>query len=104
MNSLRPLKGFFLLASILGFLLINVPFLYYSLIETAVYDAAMTNAVALVFIAEAFLLLVLFAFLIAKLGWKRPGWILFVVFSILGSMAFSVPFMLYLHTRKEDVE
>lgn len=104
MTSLQPLKGFFLVASILGFLLINVPFLYYSFIETAVYDAAMTNAVTLLFVAEAFLLLALFAFLIAKLGWQRPGWILFVVFSILGSMAFSVPFMLYLHARKAGSE
>ena len=104
MTSLRPLKGFFLIASILGFLLINVPFLYYFFMEKAIYDAAISNAVALVFIAEAFLLLAFFAFLIAKLGWNRPGWILFIVFSILGGLAFSVPFMLYLHTRKEGVE
>ena len=101
-SSLRPLKGFFLVASILGFFLINVPFLYYALIETAVYDAAMTNGVALVFIAEAFLLLAFFAFLIAKVGWKKPGWIWFIVLSLVGSMAFSVPLMLYLHLRKES--
>ena len=104
MTSLRPLKGFFLVASIVGFVLINLPFLYYAFIETAVYDAAMANPLALVFMVEAFLLLALFAFLIAKLGWKRPGWGLFIVLSILGSMAFSVPFMLYLHIRKEGVE
>ena len=104
MTSLRPLRGFFLIASILGFLFINLPFLYYFLFEKAIYDAALANPVALVFIAEAFLLLAFFAFLIAKLGWKRPGWILFIVFSILGSLAFSVPFMLYLHSPKEGVE
>ncbi len=98
------MKGFFLVASILGFLLINLPFLYYFSFEKSIYDTAMANPVALVFIAEAFLLMFLFAFLIAKLGWKRPGWVLFIVFSILGSMAFSIPFMLYLHLRKEVVE
>ena len=72
--------------------------------QPAVYDAAMANAIALVFIAEAFLLMFFFAFMIARLGWKRPGWILFIVFTILGSMAFSVPFMLYLHAGKEGVE
>ncbi len=104
MIRLKSLKGFFLVASILGFLLINLPFLYYSLIETEVYDAAMANGIALLFIVEAFLLMGLFAYLIARLGWQRPGWILFIVFSILGSMAFSIPFMLYLHARKEGVE
>ncbi len=104
MTSLRPLKVFFLVASILGFLLINLPFLYYFSFEKLIYNAAMGNPVALVFIAEAFLLMFLFAFLIAKLRWKRPGWVLFIVFSILGSMAFAVPFILYLHLRKEGVE
>ena len=104
MTSLRPLKGFFLVTSILGFLLINVPFLYVFFMEPAVYDAAMANAIALVFIAEAFLLMFFFAFMIARLGWRGPGWFLFIVFTILGSMAFSVPFMLYLHARKEGVE
>jgi uncharacterized membrane protein YesL len=104
LTSLRPLKRFFLVASLLGFLLINLPFLYYFSFEKSIYEAAMGNPVALVFIAEAFLLMFLFAFLIAKLGWTRPGWLLFIVFSILGSMAFSIPFMLYLHLRKEGVE
>jgi hypothetical protein len=100
LSLIRPYRGLFLLLSILGFLLINLPFLYFAFFEKAVYDTAMSNGVALVFMSEAFLLMLLVAFLIAKLGLKKPGWLWFIVLSILGSMAFSVPFYLYLYTGK----
>lgn len=100
LSLLRPYRGLFLLLSILGFLLINLPFLYFALFEKAVYDAAMSNGVALVFISEAILLMLLIAFLIAKLDLRKPGWLWFIVLSILGSMAFSIPFYLYIYSGK----
>ncbi|MGE9295925.1 MAG: hypothetical protein ACQKBV_06535 [Puniceicoccales bacterium] len=104
MQRLYPLRPFLLIASIIGFLTINMPFLYYTLIGREVYSAAMSNGLALVFIAEAFLLLALVAFLIAKLGWKKPGWFAFVVFSLVGSLAFSIPFFLYLHAKQKPAD
>ena len=59
---------------------------------------------ALVFIGEAFLLLAFFLFIIAKMGWKKPGWIFFVCMSLLGSLAFSVPLQLYLMSKPDKSE
>jgi len=101
LTEIRPLL---LAAAILGFLLINCPFLYYAFIATDVYAEGMKNGLALVFISEALVLLVFFAVIIAKMGWKRPGWVFFVVMSILGSLAFSIPFQLYLMSRVKKIQ
>lgn len=99
LQNLRPLL---LVTAILGLVCINGPFLYFALIETDIYNAAMSNGMALVFIAEALLLMCFFAFLIAKLGWKKPGWIFFIAMSLIGSMAFSIPLFLYLKMRPTE--
>jgi len=99
LEKLRPFRPFFLLAAIFGFAVVNGAFLYYSLIDRATFDAGMSNGLALVFMGEAFLLMFFFAFLIAKLGLKRPGWVFFIAMSLIGSMAFSVPLQLYLWLR-----
>jgi hypothetical protein len=99
MEKLKKIRPLLLVAAISGFLLINCPFLYYALIATDVYSEGMKNGLALVFIGEAFLLLAFLAFIIAKMGWKRPGWVFFVCMSILGSLAFSIPLQLYLMSR-----
>ena len=101
-SNLRPYRGLFLALAIFGFLVINVPFLYFAFIDTMVYDAAMENGVALLLMGEGFILMIFFAFLISRLGWKRPGWILFIVFSLVGSLAFSVPLMLYIRAGKDE--
>jgi len=51
--------------------------------------------VALVFIIEAFLLMFLFAWVIRYLGFRSPGWLAFIIMSLLGSMVFSVPAFLF---------
>jgi hypothetical protein len=102
LSRLRPLRGLFLVCAIVGFLGVNLPFLYYMLFDKLVYNTAMMNGVALIFIVEAMLLMLFFAFLVARLGWKRPGWLWFIVLSLVGSMAFSVPLMLYFQTGKEQ--
>lgn len=103
MEPLKKLRTFFLIASIIGFLTINVPFLYFALIDQGVYQEAMNNGMALLFISEAFLLMFFIAFLIAKSGMKKPGWVFFICMSILGSLAFSIPFQIYLTLRKETL-
>jgi hypothetical protein len=104
MDHLQKVRPFLLVAAILGFLLINCPFLYYALIATEVYAEGMHNGMTLVFIGEAFLLMAFLAFLIAKMGWRKPGWLFFVCMSILGSLAFSIPFQLYLMSRINTID
>lgn len=104
LEKLRPLRPFFLVAAIVGFALVNGAFLYYAFIDHETYEAAMSNGLALVFMGEAFLLMFFFAFLIARLGLKRPGWVFFIAMSLIGSMAFSIPLQLYLWLRpKGDI-
>lgn len=101
LSSFRSLRGVFLVISILGFLFINLPFLYFAFFDNAVYDAAMVNGVALVFVCEAGMLMLLFAWLIARMGLKNPGWFVFILLSLIGSLAFSLPLYFYLHLGKE---
>lgn len=103
-EKLRPIRRFLLFAAIAGFVLINIPFLYYFFNEAGVYDEAMNNGIALVFMGEALFLMLFFAFMIAKLGLKKPGWIFFIIMSLLGSMAFSIPLQLYLMTKPKQSE
>ncbi len=103
-SRLKPIRPLLLIAAIIGFFAINVPFLYYAILDKDTYAEAMGNGTALVFIGEAFLLMFFFAFLIFKLGWKRPGWVFFIVMSLLGSMAFSIPLQLYLMSKSDDTE
>ena len=102
LERLQPIRPLLLSLAILGFLLINCPFLYFVLMERAVYQEAMRNGMALLFMGEAFLLMFLLAFLIHRLGWRNPGWLLFIVMSLVGSLAFSIPLQLYLLTRRRN--
>lgn len=95
-NSLRPVL---LAAAMVGLVGINGPFLYFTLLDRETCLAALGNGMALVFLAEALFLMFLFAVLIAKMGWKKPGWLFFIAMSLLGSLAFSIPFQLYLLSR-----
>ncbi|MDX9760142.1 MAG: hypothetical protein RBU27_13365 [Bacteroidota bacterium] len=56
MNTLRHLRdrrAFLLTASVLGVLLVNIPFLYIATFEMEIYREAMANSLALIFIGEA---------------------------------------------------
>lgn len=99
MKEFTDIKLPLLILSILGFVFINIPFLYIAVNEREVYLEAMNNSLALVFMAEAIVLMILGALLICRLGIQKPGWIWFILLSIIGSLAFSVPFFLYLHSR-----
>ncbi len=83
-----------------GFIVPNGVFLFYLMAEPAIFKAALRNPVALVFIAEAFFLMFLFAGVIRRQGFRAPGWFAFIALSLAGSMAFSVPAFLYLASRR----
>lgn len=89
--------------AVFGLIVPNGIFLYCSLFAPSLLHDALANPVALVFIAEAFLLMILFAWIIHREGFRSPGWLAFIVMSLLGSLAFSIPAFLYLasrHTRR----
>lgn len=89
----RESRGFALLA-LFGLLGPNCVFCYYFFTRPDVVSAALCNPVALVFISEAFLLMFLFAWLLRRMKGAPIGGGLFILLSLLGSMAFSVPFVL----------
>lgn len=92
-------ENLFLGLAIFGLIVPNGFFLYYALAAPAALHTALTNPIALVFITEAFLLMLLFSWLIHRWGLRSPGWLAFIVMSLVGSMAFSVPAFLYLTSR-----
>jgi hypothetical protein len=83
-----------------GLLVPNGLFLYAAATRPELVKAALANSVALAFMLEALVLLVLFGCLIRARGFRSPGWSLFVVWSLVGGLAFSVPFFLWRHSRK----
>jgi Na+/citrate or Na+/malate symporter len=94
------------LAALAGFGLLvpNGVFLWYFFARPETVRSAFANPVALVFIGEAFLLMFLFAWLLGRLGSRRPTRWSFVGLSLLGSLAFSVPLALWLNFRGKDID
>jgi hypothetical protein len=81
-----------------GLIVPNGLFLWVAFSDPAAITRALADPVARVFIGEAFLLMALLAWLI-RLAGARPGWLAFVLYSLVGSLAFSVPAWLWLASR-----
>lgn len=77
--------------AIVGLLVPNGLFLYVAATAPHILRDALRNPIACVFIAEAFFLMFLIAWLLAKCGVRRAGVVAFVLLSLAGSLAFSVP-------------
>ncbi|MEO0559101.1 MAG: hypothetical protein AAF170_13065 [Bacteroidota bacterium] len=104
MNALRALAPHRILLSVVaavGFFGLNGVFLAYALLHPEALMAAFQNPISLVFILEAFVLMGLLTWGIAALKIETPGWRLFVLLSLVGSLAFSVPAFALLHLRKQ---
>jgi hypothetical protein len=89
--------------SAIGLFGINGVFVYSIIFRPELMEEAMGNLYAMVFIVEAFLLLPMLCFLIAITKLKKPNWIGFLALSLLGSLAFSIPFSVLLWTRDSDI-
>lgn len=87
-------------AAAIGLLGINGLFLYSVIFRPELMEAAQANLYSLAFILEAFVLLPLSCFLIAAAKLKSPGWIAFLLLSLVGSLAFSIPFSVLLWNRR----
>ncbi len=96
----RAQERILIVVAAFGLCVVNGVFLYYSLVDPSALRAALGNPIAVVFMTEAFILMFLCAWLIHRSGSRHPGWIVFLVLSFVGSMAFSVPAFLYIASRR----
>lgn len=80
--------------AVFGFLLVNGGFFYGLLFRPDALRDSLTNPVALAFMVEAMVLVGVFAYLLARWRVSRLHWGWFVALSLLGSMAFALPFVL----------
>lgn len=82
------------LVAAIGFVILNSVFLWVAWNNPAQIIDALKNPISLVFIIEAFIMMGVLAFVIAKSKVSRLHWRWFIIFSLLGSMAFAYPIML----------
>ena len=77
--------------AVFGFVAVDGAFVYGAFFQGEALAHAMRNPIAAAFIVEALLLVLVFAYLLRRWGVSQlhPGW--FVVFSLIGSMAFALP-------------
>lgn len=91
------------LVAALGLVGMNGAFLYGLLLEPSLMESALRNPVSLAFIAEAFVLMGVLAYLLGRWGVARLRWPWFVILSLLGSMAFALPVaILWPHRKTGD--
>ena len=90
-----------ILVALFGLIVPNGLFLYWLLVEFPGIEAVLQNRLAVAFMLEAFLLLVLLAVYFARrpIGPVRWGW--FVVLSIIGGLGFGLPFYYWLNRSRE---
>ncbi len=90
-----PTERFFLWTlCAVSFALVNGAFLYGAFLQPDAMAEAMANPVAAAFMAEAGLLVAVFAYLLARWGVSRLSWVWFVVLSFVGSIGFALPIVL----------
>jgi len=74
-----------------GILGVNTAFLYGLLIQPEMMTEALKNPIALAFMTETMVLMLVFAYLLSKWGVAKLSWRWFVLLSLIGSMAFALP-------------
>lgn len=89
-----------LLIAFMGLPVPNALFLYWLLVEYEGIAAVLQDKLALGFIIDAFMALVLLAFYFARNPIGRVRWPWFVLLSLLGGLGFSLPFYYWLNQRK----
>ena len=77
-----------------GFVAVNGAFLYGAFVRPEILAAAQSNPLALAFVVEALVLMAVLAYLLPKWGVTQLSWGWFVVLSLVGSLAFSLPIAL----------
>jgi hypothetical protein len=88
--------------AILGFLVPNGFFIYWLFVEFSGMRAVLQDRLALGFILDVFLALILLAVYFAKRPIGPVRWYWFVVLSFLGGLGFSLPLYYWLNQRRLD--
>ena len=90
-----PAERFWLWAlAAFGFLAVNGAFMYGVFVRPEILAQAQRNPLSMAFVVEALLLVAALAYLLPKWGVTRMSWGWFVVLSLAGSLAFSLPLAL----------
>lgn len=93
-----PLHGYertmLLVVAILGAVGLNGVFLYVLLARPELWQAALADPIAWVLMIEALLVTGVFGWWLARKRRQRPGGLWFIVLSLLGGLAFSLPFVI----------
>ena len=76
--------------SAVGFFGLNGVF-FYSIARPSILQEALTNPLAVAFVAEALLLVALLAYLLRKWGLIAMPWWRFVALSLIGTLIFALP-------------
>jgi len=84
-------RAWLLALAVVGFAGVNGAFIYGLVFDPDALSAAMTNPVSAAFVAEALILVGVWAYLLRKWQVTRIAWGWFVVLSLAGSMAFALP-------------
>ena len=93
-------RAILVVAAAAGGLGLNGVFLYYACWRITELYAALSHPVAAVLMIEAFIVTALGAFLMARYPLGRWGWKSFVLFSLAGGLAFSIPLILLLNENR----
>ncbi len=83
-----------------GLVGVNGVFFYAALFEPGTVRATLENPLAAAFVAEALVLAGALAYLLARWKVSRVHWIWFVVLSLAGSIAFALPVVLLVSSRR----
>jgi hypothetical protein len=95
---------FLLVVSALGFVAGNGLFVYWLLFEFPGWAAIAANHLAVAFIIDAFLTLIVLAVWFAQRPIGPIRWTWFVALSIIGGLCFGLPFYLWLNGRTRPLE
>jgi hypothetical protein len=91
-----------LLVALFGLIVPNGLFIYWLFVEFDGLQAVLQNRLALAFIIDAVITLVLLTVYFAKRPIGRVGWQTFVLLSLLGGLGFSLPLYWWLNTRSSN--
>jgi xanthine/uracil/vitamin C permease (AzgA family) len=96
-----PMERFWLwVLSAFGFVGVNGAFMYGVFVRPEILAEARSNPLAMVFVLEALVLMAVLAYLLRKWDVTRLPWGWFVVLSLAGSLAFSLPVALLWNRRE----
>lgn len=93
-------RAWLLLTALFGLIVPNGLFLYWLLVEYAGISAVLDNKLALGFMLDAFLSLILLTIYFARHPLGPVAWPWFVLLSFLGGLGFSLPFYYWLNRRE----